>query len=104
MLFNSLDYILFLMLAVAGYWTLVRLNLLRVVFIFFASCLFYMAWNPAYIVLILGSTLLDYSVGRAIFAAPTQKAKKRWLMVSLAGNLGLLGTFKYYNFFLIPAI
>jgi len=99
MLFNSLDYILFLMLAVAGYWTLVRLNILRIVFIFFASCLFYMAWNPAYIVLILGSTLLDYSVGRAIYAAPTQKAKKRWLMVSLAGNLGLLGTFKYYNFF-----
>lgn len=99
MLFNSLDYILFLMLAVAGYWTLVRLNLLRVVFVFVASCLFYMAWNPAYIVLILGSTVLDYSVGRAIYSASTQKAKKRWLIVSLCGNLGLLGTFKYYNFF-----
>ena len=37
MLFNSLDYILFLMLAVAGYWTLVRLNILRVVFIFFRA-------------------------------------------------------------------
>ena len=47
MLFNSLDYILFLMLAVAGYWTLLRLNVLRVVFVFVASCLFYMAWNPA---------------------------------------------------------
>jgi alginate O-acetyltransferase complex protein AlgI len=99
MLFNSLDYFLFLMLAVAGYWTLVRFNLLRVVFLWAASCLFYMAWNPAYIVLILFSTVLDYAVGLAIFAAPEQRVKKRWLWVSLCGNLGLLGTFKYYNFF-----
>ncbi|MBW2189312.1 MAG: MBOAT family protein, partial [Deltaproteobacteria bacterium] len=66
MLFNSLDYILFLGIAVAGFWLLARHAQLRIIFVFVASCLFYMAWHPAYIVLILGSTVLDYAVGLRI--------------------------------------
>jgi D-alanyl-lipoteichoic acid acyltransferase DltB (MBOAT superfamily) len=57
-----------------------------------------MAWHPAYIVLILGSTLIDYVVGLRIHATDRPKARKRWLMVSLVSNLGLLGLFKYFNF------
>ena len=98
MLFNSLDYILFLGIAVAGFWLLARHAQLRIVFIFLASCLFYMAWHPAYIVLILGSTVIDYVVGLRIHATANEKARKRWLVVSLASNLGLLGLFKYFNF------
>ncbi|MEM9188195.1 MAG: MBOAT family protein [Myxococcota bacterium] len=99
MRFNSLDYVLFLVVALALYWALQRLNLLRLLFVFLASCIFYMAWNPYYIFLILGSTVLDYSVGLAIHRADTRRAKKAWLSLSLVGNLGLLGTFKYFNFF-----
>jgi D-alanyl-lipoteichoic acid acyltransferase DltB (MBOAT superfamily) len=97
-LFNSLDYILFLGIAVAGFWLLARHAQLRIIFVFVASCLFYMAWHPAYIVLILGSTLIDYVVGLRIHATDRPKARKRWLMVSLVSNLGLLGLFKYFNF------
>ena len=98
MLFNSFDYILFLVIAVAGFWLLARHAQLRFVFVFVASCLFYMAWHPAYIVLILGSTLIDYVVGLRIHATDAPKARKRWLIVSLVSNLGLLGLFKYFNF------
>ena len=98
MLFNSLDYILFLGIAVAGFWLLARHAQLRIIFVFVASCLFYMAWHPAYIVLILGSTVLDFAVGLRIHATNDPKARKRWLVVSLVANLGLLGLFKYFNF------
>jgi len=97
-LFNSLDYILFLGIAVAGFWLLARHAQLRIIFVFVASCLFYMAWHPAYIVLILGSTLVDYIVGLRIHATDRPKARKRWLILSLVSNLGLLGLFKYFNF------
>jgi len=97
-LFNSLDYILFLGIAVAGFWLLARHAQLRIIFVFVASCLFYMAWHPAYIVLILASTVIDYVVGLRIYANEAEKARKRWLIVSLVSNLGLLGIFKYFNF------
>jgi len=98
LLFNSLDYILFLGIAVTGFWLLARHAQLRIIFVFVASCLFYMAWHPAYIVLILASTLVDYVVGLRIHATDDEKARKRWLLVSLVSNLGLLGVFKYFNF------
>jgi D-alanyl-lipoteichoic acid acyltransferase DltB (MBOAT superfamily) len=97
-LFNSLDYILFLGIAVAGFWLLARHAQLRIIFVFVASCLFYMAWHPAYIVLILGSTVVDYIVGLRIHATDRPRARKRWLILSLVSNLGLLGLFKYFNF------
>ncbi|MGD8859335.1 MAG: MBOAT family protein [Myxococcales bacterium] len=97
--FHSLDYLAFLALAVCGYWLLVRHNVLRLALVFVASCVFYMAWNPAYIVLILGSTVLDYTVGLRIAASSSQPVRRAWLLASLVGNLGLLGVFKYYNFF-----
>jgi D-alanyl-lipoteichoic acid acyltransferase DltB (MBOAT superfamily) len=97
-LFNSLDYILFLGVAVAGFWLLSAHPRARVVYVFVASCLFYMAWHPAYIILILGSTVVDYVVGLRIHSTDDPKARKRWLIVSLVSNLGLLGLFKYFNF------
>jgi len=97
-LFNSLDYILFLGIAVAGFWLLARHAQLRIIFVFVASCLFYMAWHPAYIVLILGSTLIDYVAGLRIHATEKAARRKRWLIVSIVSNLGLLGVFKYFNF------
>ncbi|MBX3272893.1 MAG: MBOAT family protein [Sandaracinaceae bacterium] len=111
MLFNSLDYFAFLGLTLAGYWALrfggperddgprVRATWLRLGFGFLASCAFYMAWNWRYIALILFSTALDFGVGLALGRARSPGARRAWLGVSLAGNLGLLGAFKYFNFF-----
>ena len=99
MLFNSPDYVLLLILAVAGYWLLARRTPLRLAFIFLASCAFYMAWHPYYIVLILGSTVLDFTAGHFIHTSESPARKRAWLLVSVVGNLGLLGVFKYFNFF-----
>jgi len=97
--FHSLDYILFLLLVVCGYWLLLTHRMMRLVLVLVASCAFYMAWSPTYIVLILGSTVLDYTAGLRMHAATDPRVRRGWLLASLCGNLGLLGVFKYYNFF-----
>ena len=99
MLFHSADYLLFLALAVLGFWALRGHAFIRTLFIFLASCLFYMAWSARYIVLILGSTVIDYVIGLLIPKARTQRGKKALLAVSICSNVGLLATFKYFNFF-----
>lgn len=96
--FNSLDYFVFLGIALAGYW-LLRHQLFRLAFLALMSCVFYMAWNPAYIFLILMSVTVDYVAGVRMSDAPNQNIRKAWLAASLTVNLGLLATFKYYNFF-----
>ncbi len=98
MFFNSLDYALFLTLALAGYWALRRAFGARLVFTFLASCVFYAAWNPWYLGLILLSTAFDWFVGQRIHAHDAEGPRKRWLAASVVTNLTLLGLFKYYDF------
>jgi D-alanyl-lipoteichoic acid acyltransferase DltB (MBOAT superfamily) len=97
--FHSLDYLVFLALVLAGYWLLLHRNGLRIALVVAASCVFYMAWQPLYLVLLLTSATLDYSVGLAMARAQSKRRKRGFLLLSLCGNLGLLCTFKYYNFF-----
>jgi D-alanyl-lipoteichoic acid acyltransferase DltB (MBOAT superfamily) len=97
--FHSLDYLVFLALVLSGYWALARHKMLRLAVVVVASCLFYMAWQPAYIALLLTSITLDYTAGLGMARARSRRTKRAWLLASLCGNLGLLGTFKYYNFF-----
>ncbi|MFI5308954.1 MAG: MBOAT family O-acyltransferase, partial [Polyangiales bacterium] len=92
-------YVVFLALVLSGYWLLARYSVPRLSLVVLASCVFYMAWQPAYVVLLLTSCLLDYSVALAMAAASDKRRRRAWLALSLTGNLGLLGTFKYYNFF-----
>ena len=97
MLFNSVDYLLFLPLVTALYFLFPmkwRWALLLV-----ASYYFYMCWKAEYVILILFTTLVDYFVALKIEGAPTKKAKKNWLVLSLLVNLGMLASFKYLNFF-----
>ena len=118
MLFNSLEFLLFLPVVFAAYWVLnlwtekkamLRLqNLLLLV----ASYVFYGWWDWRFLSLIAFSTLVDYWVGLQIGKANHREISveanesirsstaKRWLGVSLAVNLGLLGYFKYANFFI----
>jgi alginate O-acetyltransferase complex protein AlgI len=110
MSFNSLDYLLFLTLALCGYWLLLRHHALRLLFMVLASCVFYMAWDAHYIVLLLGATVFDYAIGLGLGALHNQReargddprlerSRKILLWSSVVVNLGLLGAFKYYNFF-----
>ena len=100
MLFNSLLYPVFLVAVVAISWSLVRTRHWRLLFLLFASWLFYMSWNPRFIALIIISTLVDFFVAIAIEDTPRENTRKRkgLLALSLFSNLGLLGFFKYTNF------
>ncbi|GBE30300.1 peptidoglycan O-acetyltransferase [bacterium BMS3Bbin04] len=99
MLFQSLDFLV-LLLAVFGAIILLRTHLLQLVMLLVASYVFYMWWNPIYILLIVGSTLVDYIAGRMMSKRKLGDPKRKpWLIFSVVINLGLLGVFKYFNFF-----
>ncbi|MFZ0430453.1 MAG: MBOAT family O-acyltransferase [Acidobacteriota bacterium] len=95
MLFNSWEYWLFFLIVLPLFYSS-PLRIGRYVLLA-ASYFFYMWWNPKFILLILASTLIDYFCGRAL--PRLRRYRRLVLVVSLASNLGLLGFFKYYNFF-----
>lgn len=93
MYFNSFDYLLFLPCVISLYVIIpVRLRWLLMLI---ASYYFYMSWKPIYIVLIVGSTVVDYWASNKIAVTDN---KKKYLYISLLINLGLLFVFKYLNF------
>jgi len=73
---------------------------LQILILLIASYVFYGWWNIKFIWLILFSTLLDYNIGALIYKAKSLGRKRLYLAISLIGNLGLLGYFKYTNFFI----
>ncbi len=100
MLFNSFEYVLFLTLVFVAFWVLARYRLLRTVLLLLASYLFYMAWNATFILLIIASTLIDYLCGLGLGRTDRPASRKALLITSLFFNLGLLGVFKYADFFI----
>ncbi len=100
MLFNSIDFAIFLPIVFALYWLLKDHLKLQNLFVVFASYVFYGWWDWRFLSLILFSTLVDYLVGIKLENSSSKKARKALLFLSLVTNLGLLGFFKYYNFFL----
>lgn len=100
MLFNSVVFAFFLPLVFAIYWLLQRTELkLQNGFILIASYVFYGWWDWRFLSLITFSSLVDFMVGRQLGKTTSDAGRKRWLYLSLAANLGLLGFFKYFNFF-----
>ncbi len=96
MLFNSFQYwIFFLIVATLFYSVPFRIGKFLLLG---ASYIFYMWWDPRFIVLILTSTVVDYYLGILLETANGRR-KKFLLVVSLVVNLGILGFFKYYDFF-----
>ena len=96
MLFNSLQYVIFLPIVVMLYFLIPYKY--RIYLLLAASYYFYMCWKVEYIFLILGSTLIDYYAGIQIEKSRTQRRKKRFLVLSILTNLGILFSFKYFNF------
>lgn len=96
MLFNSLHFLIFLPIVVGLFYTLP--HKFRWILIFTASCYFYMAFVPKFILILFFIILIDYF--SAIAIELNVKNKKRiWLILSLLSNIFLLGFFKYFNFF-----
>lgn len=101
MLFNSLDFAIFLPLVFLIYWYVLGKNYRwQNLFIVFASYVFYGWWDWRFLGLILFSTLVDFWMGRLLGREDRKSKRKMWLWVSIVVNIGFLGFFKYYNFFL----
>ena len=100
MLFNSFEFIVFFIVVFAIYWFLLRNSIKKQnVLLLIASYFFYGWWDWRFMSLIAFSSLVDYTLGNAIHRSQAKSVKKRYLILSLITNLGLLGFFKYYNFF-----
>jgi alginate O-acetyltransferase complex protein AlgI len=100
MLFNSIDFALFLPIVFSVYWFVVKSTLrIQNLWIVLASYVFYGWWDYRFLLLILFSTLLDYIVGIALNQQHRRSRRKMLLWASICLNLGLLSIFKYFNFF-----
>ncbi|MEO0911416.1 MAG: MBOAT family protein [Pseudomonadota bacterium] len=98
MLFFETRFLLSFAIFFAAYWALSRAR--RPLLIVLFSYVFYGAWDPRFLSLLLISTGVDFLVAQKVEAAgPRTKAARHWLWVSLAANLGMLGIFKYFDFF-----
>jgi len=98
-LFNSFDFLLFLPIVFTLYWFVVNKSLRwQNVLILVASYFFYGWWSWKFMILLAVSTFLDYLYGFGV-ASPNRKKAKLFLWLSIINNLGILGVFKYYNFF-----
>ncbi|WP_417371360.1 MBOAT family O-acyltransferase [Gelidibacter japonicus] len=101
MLFNSIDFAIFLPIVFLLYWVIGRKNIrAQNILIVAASYVFYGWWDWRFLFLILLSTVVDYTIGLALEKQNKNQHRKILLWTSLLVNLGLLGFFKYFNFFI----
>lgn len=100
MLFNSLEFILFFFVFFILYWSTQKKLRLQNLLILIGSYLFYAWWDWRFLSLIIISSLVDYILGLRISRTDSKRSRKILLSLSLITNLGLLGIFKYFNFFI----
>ena len=96
MLFHTVEFFLFLAVFAAG--TLATRGRGRVLFYVAMSWVFYAAAYPPHLLLLIGSTVVDYWMGAQLARSKAPGLRRLWLAISLAFNLGLLGLFKYAGF------
>lgn len=97
MLFDSPAYFVFLIPVVFVYWRLNRRE--QNAFLLLASYFFYGWWDWRFLALMIGSTTMDFLIAQRIAPGCPEKSRKRWMIFSLILNFSILGTFKYFNFF-----
>lgn len=100
MIFNSIDFAIFLPIVFILYWFVFQKNIrIQNILIVIASYTFYGWWDWRFLGLILFSTIVDYTIGLLLKKQEDNNKRKHLLYTSIFINLGLLGFFKYYNFF-----
>ncbi len=99
MLFNSFTFVAFFVVVYGAYLALRRHLRWQNTMLLLASYVFYGAWDWRFLLLLQLSTVIDYGIGRALGNAESEIARNRLLWLSLVVNLGILGFFKYFNFF-----
>jgi D-alanyl-lipoteichoic acid acyltransferase DltB (MBOAT superfamily) len=100
-LFNSFEFVAFLVIVLLLYQVLGHRNQNRMLLA--ASYVFYGWWDWRFLSLIAISTVVDYFCALAIARQPNSRGKRRYLQISLFSNLGILGFFKYFDFFITSA-
>lgn len=101
MLFNSIDFAVFLPVAFFLYWFIFNKNhKVQNLFVVAASYIFYGWWDWRFLSLIIFSTIVDFFVGNFLSIENNKLKRKALLLTSIMVNLGFLGFFKYFNFFL----
>ena len=98
MLFNTLEYFLFLPITFLLYWSIKNTKTQNIL-VLVSSYVFYGWWDWRFLFLIFISTVIDYFVAIKIEKTHKKKSKKLYLLISIIFNLSILGFFKYYNFF-----
>ena len=98
MVFTSWAFVRFMALVLLGL-RLAPNRTSRQALLLVASCYFYAYWNPLYLLLLLAPSAIDYIAALKIEESENHVIRKRWLLFSLITNLGLLGYFKYADFF-----
>ena len=105
MAFNSLVFAVFLIIVFLFYWSLPSKPLgIRNAFLLIASYVFYGWWDWHFLGLIMLNSTVDYVIGRSLHQTQSKRRRKILLGISLATNLGILGFFKYYDFFIDSAM
>jgi alginate O-acetyltransferase complex protein AlgI len=101
MLFNSFEFVVFLPTVFFLYWFWANKKLVtQNLFLLVVSYLFYGWWDWRFLFLIIASSLVDFTLGKALDNAQDHRKRKQLLYLSLTLNLGFLGFFKYFNFFI----
>ena len=100
MLFNSFEFLFFLPIVFILYWFVFKNLKTQNLLILFASYLFYGWWDWRFLSLLMLSTIVDYTLGIQLSKTDVKIKRKLMLGLSLSFNLGMLGFFKYYNFFI----
>jgi len=100
MLFNSLQFVAFLLIVYAVYWFFCSKSTLQQNWVLLvASYIFYGFWDWRFLLLLMFSTFLDFFTGLRIGRSTSRSGKRTWLLISVVTNLGFLAFFKYFNFF-----
>jgi alginate O-acetyltransferase complex protein AlgI len=100
MLFNTIDFAIFLPIVLILYWLISGRSVqLRNIYLVLVSYIFYSFWDWRFLSLIFASSLVDYFVGKNLARTTSLLGRRSLLAISLTFNLGMLFTFKYFNFF-----
>ena len=103
MIFTEFRFLLFFIVAFGVYWLLPR-NGPRKLWMLVSSYAFYAGWRWEFLGLIVASTLVDFIVGRMLDRKESPGGRRLWLILSLVVNLGMLATFKYFDFFVTSGV
>src|SRR5438309_1036101 len=99
MLFNTFQFAYFFAILFPTYWALRRFHTAQNLLLLLAGYFFYACWEPKFLALLILSTVMDYACGLAVDRIEDPRKRKSFVALSMALNLGMLGYFKYMNFF-----